>query len=141
MSSCPLAKQDKAVVNYVAEGLQHFDVGGTHLFAAWEVVNQFGGELSWDNEHDVYNITEYDSGVARQAASEWVAMHGECRTCAHRVDNLGDKVPEVVRGAPTTNLNKHASRRTLETGSKPHTTSVHTQTTHVSPAAPTPAAS
>ena len=42
MGSCPIALAEKAaLVNSVAESLGSFDQGGTEVFAAWKVVNQF----------------------------------------------------------------------------------------------------
>ena len=76
MGSCPIALAEKAaLVNFVAESLgsASFDQGGTEVFAAWEVVNQFSGELAWSEAEECYAVSEYDIALARRAAENWVS--------------------------------------------------------------------
>ena len=74
MGSCPIALAEKAaLVNFVAESLGSFDQGGTEVFAAWEVVNQFSGELAWSEAEECYAVSEYDIALARRAAENWVS--------------------------------------------------------------------
>ena len=53
MNACPVALAEKAtLIDFVAESLGTFDDGGTSVFAAWEVVNQFSGELKWSDKNE-----------------------------------------------------------------------------------------
>ena len=74
MGSCPIALVEKAVlVNFVAEPLGSFEYGGTDVFAAWEVVNQFTGKLAWSEAEECCAVSEYDIALAKKAAQRWVS--------------------------------------------------------------------
>ena len=78
MNACPVALAEKAtLINFVVESLGTFDDGGTSVFAAWEVVNQFSGELKWSDVDECYSVTDYDIGMARRAAESWVSGNAQ----------------------------------------------------------------
>ena len=51
----------------MAAALEQYYEGGTPIFAAWDVVNQFTplNELQWDESSACYNVTEAQEAVAR----------------------------------------------------------------------------
>ena len=74
MRNCPTALAEKAtLINFVVESLGSFEDGGTSVFAAWEVVNQFSGELNWLDAEACCAIADYDIAMARRAVESWMS--------------------------------------------------------------------
>ena len=59
----------------VAAAVDSYDDGGTEIFAAWEICNQFTpeNELRWDPDQEVFVVTAHQEGRAKQAARQWAA--------------------------------------------------------------------
>ena len=93
MGSCPIALAGKAALfNFVTESLGSFDQGGTEVFAAWEVVNQFSGELAWSEAEECYAVSEHDIAPAKRAAEKWVSgpdNSGDHQQQQHCTETIG----------------------------------------------------
>ena len=84
VAGCP----HKAAQNHKAEvaaAVQAYYEGGTEIFAAWEVVNQFtpAEALTWDAANEIFMVTEHQEALAKQAARQWSA--GMAAVCACKV--------------------------------------------------------
>ena len=65
----------------VAAAVYMYDDGGTEVFAAWEIVNQFTpeNEQRWDPTEAAFVVTAHQEGMARVAARQWAT--GELPRC------------------------------------------------------------
>jgi hypothetical protein len=85
----------------VAAAVDMYDDGGTEVFAAWEIVNQFTptNELRWDPGEAAFVVTAHQEGRARVAARQWAT--GELSRCvpAAASTNSEYQQPEYLRSS------------------------------------------